>query len=71
MTRWLTEWMSTYGGRTLGVVSGLVLALLILEYGLLRSIFILILAAVGWLVGLRVDEAGGLGELYERSRRRD
>jgi uncharacterized membrane protein len=71
MSRWLWEWMNAYGGRTLGVLAGLVLALMILEYGLLRSIFVLILVAAGWLIGLRVDEAGGLGELYERSRRRD
>jgi len=63
--------VASFGGRILGVALGLLLALVILEYGLLRTIFILILVAIGWFVGSRIDEAGGLAEFYSRLRSRD
>ncbi len=67
----LQIWLASFGGRILGVALGLLLALVILEYGLLRTIFILILVTIGWFVGSRVDEAGGLAEFYLRLRGRD
>lgn len=71
MNRWLSNWAAVFGGRTLGVILGLLLALVILEYGLLRTIFILILVTIGWFIGSRIDEAGGLAEFYLRFARRD
>lgn len=67
----LQTWMAIFGGRIVGVILGLLLALVILEYGLLRTIFILMLVTIGWFIGSRIDEAGGLAEFYARLGRRD
>jgi uncharacterized membrane protein len=71
MNRSLLDWLGVYGGRCLGALLGLLLALAVLQYGLLRTIFILLVVTAGYVVGLRVDESGGLLEFYQRLTRRD
>ena len=71
MNKSLGDWVAVCGGRLLGVGVGLLLALTVLQYGLLRTVFILMVVAIGYFIGLRVDEAGGLGVFFERLTRRD
>lgn len=71
MNKSLGDWITAYGGRLLGVGVGLLLALFILQYGLLRTVFILMVIAIGYFIGLRIDEAGGVGDFFERLIRRD
>lgn len=66
MNRSVREWLETFGGRALGVVGGLLLALAVLQYGLLRTVFILLVVAVGYWIGQRIDESGGLREFLQR-----
>jgi uncharacterized membrane protein len=56
----------THRGRMLGAIAGLVLGILFLTLGFLRTIFLLILVAGGYLLGGKIDSKEDLLELLDR-----
>ncbi len=51
----LLNLLHNYKGRTLGVIIGLIVALLIINFGVILSIFILVCMGLGYYLGLRYD----------------
>ncbi|HSL93642.1 MAG TPA: DUF2273 domain-containing protein [Bacillota bacterium] len=55
-----------YRGRLIGAIIGLVVALILVNYGLFKGFFILSLALIGYVIGTRFDGDDSLRELLER-----
>jgi uncharacterized membrane protein len=55
-----------YHGRIIFTAGGIVLAFLIIHYGLLRTAFILALGGLGYFIGSRVDSNEDLRSVLER-----
>lgn len=55
-----------YHGRIIGTAAGIVLAFLLLHYGVLRTSFILVLSSLGYFLGSRIDSNEDLRSLLER-----
>jgi uncharacterized membrane protein len=53
---WLRDLAEKHRNKVLGLLAGLVLALLIIRLGLLWTLFILLLSGTGYWVGKRLDE---------------
>jgi len=58
--------LTLYRGRIVGTILGLGFALVYIHYGFLRTVFILLCAAVGYYIGMRVDGDEDLRALIER-----
>lgn len=53
---WLRELAERHRNKVLGLLGGLVFALLIIRLGLLWTLFIILCAGTGYWVGKRLDE---------------
>ncbi|MGE5559902.1 MAG: DUF2273 domain-containing protein [Chloroflexota bacterium] len=63
----IKQYLSRNRGRVFGALTGLILALLILHYGLLRAIFICAMVVIGYVVGRWLDDdQAGLSDLLDR-----
>lgn len=64
------EFVANNLGKLIGVALGLLLGWMIIEYGLAKTIFVIILVVVGYIFGKQADENGNLGSLFSRIFRR-
>ena len=55
-----------FQGRIAGTIFGLFVALIIVHYGVFKGSFILTLAAIGYVIGNRLDGDESLRDLLER-----
>jgi len=62
----LFDFLRKHWGKLLGVLLGLVVGLLMILIGFWKTIFILICIFIGYLLGKRIDEEGGISEWWER-----
>ena len=62
----LSELWQTHRGRIAGALSGLTLGVLFLTLGFWRTVFLLILATGGYMLGGKVDNKEDLLELLDR-----
>jgi len=60
------EFLSNNLGKLLGVAIGLLLGWMIIEYGLVKTLFVIILIAVGYIFGKQADDGGNLSSLVSR-----
>ncbi|GAB6099030.1 hypothetical protein JCM16358_09090 [Halanaerocella petrolearia] len=51
----LLLWLSDYRGRILGLVIGLLAALLIISFGVIPALFIMMCMGIGYYLGARYD----------------
>jgi uncharacterized membrane protein len=64
---WLRELAEHHRFKIIGGLAGFVLALMILRFGLLWTLFILLLTGVGYWIGKRLDEEPeSIGSLIDR-----
>lgn len=64
---WIRELLTRHRYKTLGALSGLVFALLVVWLGLLWALFIVLCTGAGYWVGKRLDEAPeSVAEFLER-----
>ena len=66
-----TQWMNDNPGKAAGTIAGFVLGLLIIAFGPVKAIFIIILGAIGFLVGKLRDENISIAEQLRRLLKRD
>ena len=63
----LTDLVTHHRGKVLGSLIGLVLALMVIRFGILWTIFIALCVAAGYFVGKRFDDdKDGLFDVFER-----
>ncbi|SHG65017.1 Uncharacterized membrane protein [Thermosyntropha lipolytica DSM 11003] len=48
--------LQEHRGKVLGILIGLVAAILIVSYGLLKALFIMICIGLGYFIGKKIDE---------------
>ena len=60
----LTELIQKHWGKVLGGIIGFIFALLVLNYGLLKSIFIFACIGAGLFIGWRYELGKGLDSLF-------
>lgn len=53
-------------GKILGVTLGLLLGWMIIEYGLFKTFFVIVLIALGYFFGKKADDGEGPGEIFRR-----
>ena len=53
-------------GKLIGVTVGLILGWMIIEYGILETLFVVILIIVGYIIGKQMDEGDGLSSFVDR-----
>lgn len=53
-------------GKILGVTLGLLLGWMIIEYGLFKTLFVIVLVALGYLFGKKADDGEGPGDFLRR-----
>lgn len=53
-------------GKILGVGLGLLLGWMIIEYGFLKTLFVIILIALGYFFGKKADDGEDFGSLLRR-----
>jgi uncharacterized membrane protein len=51
----LLNLLNDYKGRVLGILLGFIIALLIIRFGIILSIFIIICVGIGYYLGMRYD----------------
>lgn len=64
--RLLAQLLQHHRGKTVGVLAGLVFGVLTALFGFWKAAFIVLAIGVGFWVGKRVDDSGGLQEWLER-----
>ena len=52
----LSEWISTHPGQALGAFLGFVVGLLILIFGPVKALLVIILSAIGFILGKLFDD---------------
>jgi len=57
-------------GKLIGVTLGLVLGWMIIEYGLIKTLFVVILISIGYIFGKQLDDGGSLSSIIDRIFRR-
>ena len=67
----ITEWINENPGKAAGSIAGLVLGILIIAFGPAKAFFIVILAAIGFLVGKLRDDNISITEQIKRLFRRN
>jgi len=60
------DFLSNNLGKLIGIALGLFLGWMIIEYGLFRTLFVVILVVAGYLLGKQVDEGEGPESLWKR-----
>jgi uncharacterized membrane protein len=63
---YLADQAERHRGKAIGVILGLLAALLIIIFGFWKTVFIAILVLFGYWLGKRFDEDGSLDELWRR-----
>ena len=53
-------------GKLIGVTVGLILGWMIIEYGILETLFVVILIIVGYIIGKQMDEGDSLSSFVDR-----
>lgn len=61
--------LSPYKGRIIGVLFGLILAILVLSIGFLRALVVGLFMVLGFYLGKKADNQESLVDLWERLRR--
>lgn len=64
------EFIANNLGKLIGIGLGLLLGWMIIEYGLGKTLFVIILVGVGYLFGKQVDDGGDLSSIVDRIFRR-
>lgn len=64
--KWLLTMWHDYRGRAVGAVAGLLLGILFLFFGFWRTLFLTIIAGVGFLVGKQVDGQDDWKKIVEK-----
>jgi uncharacterized membrane protein len=67
----VAEWMNENPGKAAGTIAGIVIGLLIIIFGPLNAIFVIVLGAIGFLVGKLRDENISITEQIRRFLKRD
>ncbi len=62
----LQEFIANNFGKLLGVLSGLLLGWMIIEYGVLQTFFVIILVVLGYIFGKQLDEGDSLSAFLDR-----
>lgn len=56
LERFLTQILEEHRGKAIGVIIGLLAAILFLTFGFWRALFIILCIVVGYFIGKRIDE---------------
>jgi uncharacterized membrane protein len=56
LTSYITQWINENPGKTVGAVIGFILGLLVLAVGPVKTLIVIILSAIGVVVGKIFDE---------------
>lgn len=64
--RQIVDAFDGHRGKILGVAAGFILSLLIINYGLIRSLFIIFCVVSGYYIGRRIDDKEDFREIFER-----
>ncbi|EOD01731.1 DUF2273 domain-containing protein [Caldisalinibacter kiritimatiensis] len=62
----LLDIFEKHQGKILGSLFGLIVAIVFLTVGFFKTIFILILVAIGYYFGKKIDNRENIGELLDR-----
>lgn len=65
------EYIIKHRGKIAGVFLGLVVGLIILKYGLLKTVFIALCVGIGYYIGKRLDERVNFKEMLASFFRKD
>lgn len=69
----VSSWVNEHPGQALGALFGFIIGLLILTFGLLNTFLIIVLSAIGFIIGKIFDEKidlfSGIKGLFRRNRR--
>lgn len=53
-------------GKLIGITLGLLLGWMIIEYGLIKTVFVIILVAIGFILGKQADDGEKLSSFIDR-----
>ncbi|WP_236614588.1 DUF2273 domain-containing protein [Sporomusa ovata] len=62
----LEEIWQQHSGKLLGVVFGFVFGILVLSFGFFRTLFVVLCAVVGYIVGKRIDQKEDILEILDK-----
>jgi len=69
----VSSWVNEHPGQALGALFGFIIGLLILTFGLLKTFLVIVLSAIGFIIGKIFDEKidlfGDIKGLFRRNRR--
>lgn len=65
-TKLLEEVWQQHSGKILGIILGLILGVFIITVGFFRTIFILLCAVVGYIVGKKIDEKEDIMDIIDK-----
>lgn len=60
------EFLSRNLGKILGVILGLILGWMVIHYGFFKSLFIIFMVVMGFIIGKQLDEGATLGSIVDR-----
>ena len=60
------EFIENNLGKLLGISLGLLLGWMVIEYGLFKTFFVIIMVVVGYLLGKQMDEGESLSSIIDR-----
>ena len=66
LERFLTFVWEEHRGKTIGVLIGLLAAILFLTFGFWRTLFIIICIVLGYIIGKRIDEDQNFNQWIKR-----
>lgn len=66
----IIQWINDNPGKTIGICAGMVLGIVIISFGPLKTLFIIILILIGFLIGKIRDDGIPLSESIKQIFRR-
>ena len=65
MKFWEEIWQR-HSGKIIGAAIGLLIGILIIAFGLFRTLFVLLCAVAGYVIGKRIDEKEDIMDILDR-----
>ncbi|MEG6585635.1 DUF2273 domain-containing protein [Dendrosporobacter sp. 1207_IL3150] len=62
----LEEIWQQHSGKIMGILIGLIVGILIISFGFFKTLFILLCAGVGYIVGKRIDEKEDIMDILDK-----
>ena len=61
----IRNWMNKSPGKSIGLICGFIIGIILFTFGIVQTLFIVIIAIIGYLIGKSMDENISIIDLFK------